>query len=133
MQKTKTAKILIVDDDLDLLDALKEGVDVPGYVLTVITASDGQRGLDLATKEQPDVVLVDYNMPHKDGFMMVDEIKRIEKLHNTKIIMLTAEDTKDKLWESIDREIDDFIGKPFDLLELEARVFHQLERRNSSS
>jgi DNA-binding response OmpR family regulator len=128
---SREAKILIIDDDPDILDALSTSIEIPHYSVQISTAPDAKTGLKKIKEEGPNLILLDYNLPGEDGFDVVEKIKEVPQWRSIKIIMLTAEGTKQKLWESIDREIDDFIAKPFDLLELEARVFQQLNKQET--
>lgn len=116
------AKLLVIDDDPDICSGIKLGLDLPKVKLDIHTALNGLQGLQQAKKLLPDIVIVDLNMPDINGFEVVEEMRKDSTLANTKIILLTALDTPKNQWESIDRQIDDFIGKPFDLRELEARI-----------
>ncbi len=131
--KITKAKLLVVDDDPDILSALQMGLAIPGTELEVITAKNGMTGLQLAKKELPDVIVLDLQMPDISGFEVIDELRQDPQLKSTRVIMLTAQDTGYNLWESIDRQFDDFIGKPFELDELEARIYNQLLHRAEQS
>ena len=122
----KKAKLLVIDDDQDILSSLKSGLQLPGIELEVLTAEDGLAGLQAAKLERPDVIVLDLQMPDMNGFEVLKEIHKDPQLTKTKIIMLTAQDSVQNLWEGIDRKLDDFMGKPFDLSELEARIYNQL-------
>lgn len=120
--KQDSAVVLVIDDDPDILSGIKHGLEVPSVKLEIYTAENGLQGLQQAKKHIPDIVIVDLNMPDLDGFAVVDEMRGDPQLAHAKVILLTAQDTPKNQWESIDRKIDDFIGKPFDLRELEARI-----------
>ena len=122
----KSAKILVIDDDEDILASLKGALDLPGIKLEVLTANTGLSGLQLAKLELPDVIILDLQMPDMNGFQVLNEIQADSQLERTRVIMLTAQDSGANLWEGIDRKLDDFMGKPFDLGELEARIYNQL-------
>lgn len=120
------AKILVIDDDADILDSIRSGLELPNITLEVLTAPNGMTGLQLAKTHFPDVIILDLQMPDIDGFTVLDEIRSDPILANTRVIMLTAQDSSKTMWEGIDRSLDDFMVKPFDLEELEARVYNQL-------
>lgn len=122
----KRAKILIIDDDRDILQSLQNSLELPKIELEIITADRGMKGLQAAKQLKPDVVILDLQMPDVDGFEVLDEIKADPMLSHVKVIMLTARDNSKNMWEGIDRQLDDFIPKPFDLEELEARIYAQL-------
>ena len=122
----KSACILVVDDDQDILVSLKTGLQLPGIELEILTAEDGLSGLQQAKLHRPDIIILDLQMPDMNGFEVLKEIHADPQLTKTKVIMLTAQDSVQNLWEGIDRQLDDFMGKPFDLGELEARIYNQL-------
>lgn len=118
--------MLIIDDDKDICNVLERSLELPKIKLEIRSAYNGVSGLQMAKKWLPDIVILDLQMPGIDGFGVLDEIRSDQHLVETKVIMLTAKDSPKNLWEGIDRKIDDFIGKPFDLAELEARIYNQL-------
>lgn len=132
MGAPKTAKILVIDDDLDILTAIEAGLQLPGIKLEITTAHNALVGLQQAKLWIPDLIVLDLNLPDMDGFELMREIKRDGQLNKTKIIMLTAQDSSQNLWQGLDSGIDDFISKPFDLFELEARVYNQLSAGKSA-
>ena len=112
--------ILIVDDDLDILELLKMNLEPEGY--NVRTANDGERAVQSATTNPPDLILLDVMMPYKDGFEVIEELKDIEHTKNVPVILITARgQTEDKVL-GLDTGADDYITKPFDLREVTARV-----------
>jgi DNA-binding response OmpR family regulator len=116
-------KILVVEDEPALQETLAYNLTRQGYV--VKTAGDGQAALDMARKEQPDLIVLDIMLPVLDGF----EVCRIlRKEMNTPVIMLTARD--DEIDRVIGLEIgaDDYLTKPFSMREFQARVKAQLRR-----
>jgi len=116
-------KILVVEDEPALQETLAYNLTRQGY--EVKTAGDGQAALDIARKEQPDLIVLDIMLPVLDGF----EVCRIlRKKMNTPVIMLTARD--DEIDRVIGLEIgaDDYLTKPFSMREFLARVKAQLRR-----
>jgi two-component system OmpR family response regulator len=116
-------KVLIVEDDVNLLETLKYNLRKEGY--EIVTASDGQRAIEVARKEKPDVIILDIMLPKINGF----EVCRILRKEMTvPILMLTAKaDETDKI---IGLEIgaDDYMTKPFSTRELLARVRAMVRR-----
>jgi two-component system alkaline phosphatase synthesis response regulator PhoP/OmpR family response regulator RpaB len=118
--------ILIVDDDEDIVHTIKSNLIIDGY--DVVTASTGQDGMDIIRENPPHLVLLDLNLPDIDG-IAVCEIMR--KKHDFPIIMLTARDTLSDKVLGLKSGADDYIVKPFDFLELSARItalFNRVDR-----
>jgi two-component system OmpR family response regulator len=116
-------KILLVEDDRNLLDALKYNMLKEGYA--VLAAADGADGLDIARREKPDLIILDVMLPSISGF----EVCRIlRKETSVPILMLSARaDETDKV-VGLDIGADDYVTKPFNLRELLARVRALLRR-----
>ena len=117
----ETAKILVVDDEPRNVKILQIQLKARGY--TVYTAADGLEALDVVEKEMPDLILLDINMPKMDGFEVVKQIRADAATEFIPIVMITAlRDTRENRIKSIEAGADDFIEKPFDSLEVLARV-----------
>ena len=117
----ESAKILVVDDEPRNVRILQIQLNARGY--TVYTAADGLEALDTVEKEMPDLILLDINMPRMDGFEVVKRIRSDEATEFLPIVMITAlRDTRENRIKSIEAGADDFIEKPFDSLEVLARV-----------
>jgi DNA-binding response OmpR family regulator len=115
--KGKKAKILVVDDDADLLESAKQVLVAHGY--DVILAKDGEEGLAKARFEYPDLILLDVIMPGKDGYSVCYELRKSAQTRPIPIIMLTAIGQQLARPEygmdiAIDHLADDYISKPFD-------------------
>lgn len=123
-----TATLLIVDDDRDIREALAQAIHLEGIDLTVVSAADSTEGMRLALEVTPDVIIIDYNMPMVNGFAFADMIRADERLKRTKLIMLTAMDSKSMSWQSVEHHIDVFVGKPFDINDIEAHVYSLLSK-----
>ena len=116
-------KILIVDDEKNIVDIIAFNLKKEGY--TVITAADGEEGVQKAMEENPDLILLDIMMPKMDGY---EVCKKIREKKNTPIIMLTARaEELDKVL-GLELGADDYMIKPFDSKELVARVKAVLRR-----
>lgn len=116
-------KILVVDDDTNICELLRLYLTKEGYQVT--TANDGEEGLDKFNLVKPDMVLLDVMMPKMDG---LEVCRRIRKLGNTPVMMLTAKgETFDKVL-GLELGADDYVVKPFDAKEVVARVKAVLRR-----
>jgi DNA-binding response OmpR family regulator len=115
--------ILLVEDELTFAETLRYNLEREGY--TVLTADDGVEGLELARREQPNLIVLDIMLPRLDGFSIC-RILRHES--DIPIIMLTARyDEVDRI-AGLELGADDYIGKPFSLGEFLARVRAILRR-----
>jgi two-component system alkaline phosphatase synthesis response regulator PhoP len=119
-------KILIVDDEVDALTALKVALESDGY--NVIEALDGFEGISKAKSETPDVILLDIMMPGMDGFEVCRRLKSDPQLSSIPVIMLTAKGEVDDKVEGLEMGADDYVTKPFNLKELKARIKSVIRR-----
>ena len=120
-------KILIVDDEALLVKGIRFNLKNDGY--DVITGSNGLEALKLAKEECPDLIVLDIMMPEMDG---LTACARIREFSNVPIILLTAKsEDMDKLL-GFEQGADDYLTKPFNVLELKARI-RALLRRSASS
>lgn len=117
----EASKILVVDDEPRNVRILQIHLNSQGYA--VCTAEDGVEALDALEKEEPDLILLDINMPKMDGFEVVKRVRADKATEFIPIVMITAlRDTRENRIKSIEAGADDFIEKPFDSLEVLARV-----------
>ena len=121
-------KILIVDDEMDALLALKVALEAEGY--NVAEAKDGHEAIDKVYSETPDVILLDLMIPGIDGFEVCRQLKSDDMYRHIPIIMLTARGEIDDKVEGIELGADDYVTKPFNLKELKARVKMVLRRQD---
>lgn len=111
-------RLLIVEDEAGIRLALKKGFQKMGYA--VDTAEDGEQALDLYYSASYDVVLLDLNLPQMDGLEVLKEIRR--ESNGQRVIILSARaEVEDKI-KGLDLGANDYVGKPFHFLEVEARV-----------
>ena len=103
-------KILIIDDDQSTVLVLKARLEANGF--DVISASDGDEGLKLLEKQDPDLILLDIVMPKMDGYTFVRKMKYNNSIRPIPIIMLTASDQMKDLFEL--EGVKDYVVKPFD-------------------
>ena len=119
-------RILVVDDEPDLLWALRFALGDEGY--EVDSASSGAAALTLIEERRPHLILVDVVMPGIDGFELCRRLRRDERFASIPIIFLTALlDTADRI-KGLNEGADDYVSKPFDLDELKARIRAVLRR-----
>lgn len=117
-------RILVIEDELPMRTALEDCLSAEGF--RVMSATDGERGLDRALKERPDVILLDVMMPKLDGFALCAELRRLG--HATPVLMLTAKGQVRDRVNGLDCGADDYLVKPFSTDELLARVRALLRR-----
>src|ERR1700680_3461332 len=119
----RKGKILVVDDHEDNIELLRARLEARGYV--VEGASDGQAALDAVERSCPDLILLDVMMPKMDGMEVVRRLKakrESKELPFIPVIMQTALDSTENKVEGLDAGADDYITKPINFAELEARV-----------
>lgn len=120
-------KILVVDDEALLVKGIRFNLQNEGY--EIITGSDGLEAVQLVTEQHPDLVVLDVMMPNMDG---LTACAKIREFSDVPIILLTAKtDAMDKLI-GFDHGADDYLTKPFNILELKARIRALLRRAGSS-
>jgi DNA-binding response OmpR family regulator len=116
--------ILIVDDDVELVGLLSFAFETAGY--TVGTAFDGNEAIAMVRAHNPDLVILDVNLPNQDGFQVLADLRRISQ---APVIMLTVRATEEDEIEGLDLGADDYLRKPFSPRALLARVRSHLRRR----
>jgi DNA-binding response OmpR family regulator len=117
-------KILIIEDEEDLVKGLKLNLEDEGY--KVVWASDGERGLERVFNEKPELIILDIMLPKKDGLEVCRHLR--EKKIGTPIIMLTAKGEEIDKVVGLEIGADDYITKPFSIRELLARIKAHLRR-----
>lgn len=117
-------RILIIEDEKDLITGLKFNLEARNY--SVIATYNGEDGYRQALNEKPDLVLLDIMLPKKNGYEVCRELK--EKMPEIPIIMLTAKSQEPDIIAGLDAGADDYITKPFSVLELIARIKAVLRR-----
>ena len=118
-------KILIIDDDVDITESVRLGFSLQWREVEVLAADNGEDGLQLLEEQRPDLVLLDVGLPRRDGYEILRDVRGFT---DVPVIMLTArDDVADKV-KGLELGADDYITKPFDHLELLARVRAVLRR-----
>ena len=120
MGRDSVARILIVDDHEDNIELLRARLEARGYVIE--SAMDGEQALQDVEQSPPDLILLDVMMPRIDGFEVVRRLKANRSLPFIPIILQTALDSTEHKVEGLDAGADDYITKPINFAELEARV-----------
>jgi two-component system alkaline phosphatase synthesis response regulator PhoP len=103
-------KVLIIDDIPQIVQLLKFYIQKAGY--DGIVATNGWEGLQQATAEQPDVILVDAMMPEMDGFEFIERFRKLSRLNSAKIIMVTTLSGDEFRTRALNVGANDFITKP---------------------
>jgi len=122
-------KILIIEDEENMVEGLRFNLEARDYL--VIAALDGETGLKKAGQEQPDIVILDLMLPGLNGYEVCKTLKEINP--DIPIIMLTAKSQESDIITGLDLGADDYMTKPFSVLELLARINALLRRSNSNS
>ena len=118
-------RILVVDDEPDVVESVRIGFALHWREIDVLGAGTGEAALDAVEKERPDIVLLDVGLPDIDGFEVV---KRIREFSDVPVVMLTARDDSMDIVKGLEAGADDYVTKPFNHLELMARVRAVLRR-----
>ena len=112
--------ILVVDDDPVIQKLLSVNFEMEGY--RVVTAGDGEEGLQKVANDRPDIILLDVMMPRMDGVEVVRRLKGDDATAAIPVILLSAKAQANDISGGLDAGADDYITKPFDPLELLDKV-----------
>ena len=121
------ARILIAEDEPHILKMLDFRLKSLGH--EIIGAVDGGEALEIATREKPELVLLDIMMPVMDGFQVQRRLKSQEETRNIPVIMLTAKGQEKDIVTGLEAGAADYVTKPFSFAELIARVNRALATR----
>ncbi len=127
MNKPNAKTILVIDDDKDIVQTIRGNLELDGY--EVLCAFDGRNGIDIARSQRPDLIVLDLNLPDFDGIKCCQFIRRE---FDFPIIMLTARDGLSDMVLGLECGADDYMVKPFNALELSARIKAVLKRMERS-
>ena len=109
-QTSAQKRILLVDDDREIVESMKIALEASGYA--VVVARDGNQGLAMVERENPDLVILDMMMPKRSGFLVLEKLRRTRPVP-IRIIMVTAnEGSRHKAYAEM-LGVDDYIRKPF--------------------
>jgi two-component system alkaline phosphatase synthesis response regulator PhoP len=126
--KNKDIKILLVDDEPDILEIIGYNLSAEGY--EIITAEDGIKAIKKAKKERPQLIIMDVMMPGMDGIEACEQIRKVPELSNTIITFLTARGEDYSQMAGFDAGADDYITKPIKPKVLTSKVKALLRRLN---
>ncbi|AEH61506.1 response regulator receiver protein [Methanosalsum zhilinae DSM 4017] len=119
-------KILVVDDEPDIVELIKLSFARQPY--DFIAAYSGEEAVEKAREELPDLILLDIMMPGMDGYEVVEQLKQIEDTREIPVIMVSAKTDVDDKVRGMELGIDDYISKPFDKREMNARIKMVMKR-----
>lgn len=111
-----TKTILVIDDNNDLRENTAEILDLAGY--KTLTAENGKRGVEVATREKPDVIVCDIMMPELDGYGVLHLLRKNADTQNIPFIFLTAKTERSDFRKGMEMGADDYVTKPFEDIEL---------------
>ena len=120
-------KILLVDDDVDLVTVMRGALESKAY--EVIVAYNGQEGLEKAKKEKPDLVVLDILMPVADGFVFADQFRKDPSLAKIPVLALTS--FSESLGQPFAFDVSEYISKPIKPRDLVAKVEEFLKKTSS--
>jgi len=119
-------RVLVVEDSSTIASVVKYFLELEGF--EVVVAKDGNSGLEAARRDQPHVIVTDYNMPGMDGMAMVRALRSEAATSGIAVLMLTSEDSIEKETQALEAGVDDYILKPVEPRRLAARVKSVLAR-----
>ena len=120
------AKILVVDDETIFIKIAQKSLEASGY--EVITANDGLEGLMKAENEHPDLILLDILMPKMDGYNMLKEVRKNEKIKNTPVILCSANDQQNDKKDDLNNGADAYMAKPIESVILLSKIEELLKK-----
>ena len=122
-------KVLVADDDENVIKIIRYSIDPDKF--EILEATNGKEVLGMVFAESPDILILDIMMPEMDGYRVIEELKKHNSTKNIPIIILSAKTTVDDKLNAMQYGIDDYITKPFDPRELEARINMRLKPADS--
>jgi CheY-like chemotaxis protein len=126
-KKTSNATILVVDDEADLRCTIETRLKWNKF--NVLTASNGQEGLEMATAEKPDLILLDNNMPVMTGIEMLSRLRENPDFEKTPVIMVTAVCDAQDISAASSYGVSDYVTKPFDFADLMSKITQTLDKK----
>jgi CheY-like chemotaxis protein len=121
-------QVLVADDDKNVIDIIRYSIDSEKF--EILEAANGKEALGMVFARSPDIMILDIMMPGMDGYMVCEELKKNDSTKNLPIIILSAKAGVDDKIKAIGLGIDDYMIKPFDPRELEARILMRLKPAN---
>jgi DNA-binding response OmpR family regulator len=124
-QDGASKKILLVDDDFEIVDAIRYALEGEGF--SVVVARDGNQGLALAERENPDLMILDMMMPKRSGFLVLEKLRRVRDLPLPVVMITGNEGSRHKAYAEL-LGVSDYIRKPFAMDRLLEAVHRLLGR-----
>src|SRR5690349_18481686 len=124
-------RILIVDDEPDLVSVLRFGLEVEGF--EVLEANDGEQGLAMAREQSPDLMVLDLMLPRMDGYKVCRALKFDERYRRMPIFILSARSGETDRRLALELGADEFHSKPYNMRDLIARVRARIESAKGRS
>src|SRR4026208_1574001 len=121
--------VLVIDDNADIRDNTAEILDLAGY--KTYTAENGKKGVDIAIREKPHVIVCDIMMPELDGYGVLHLLRKNAETENIPFIFLTAKTERSDLRKGMEMGADDYLTKPFDDVELLKAIETRLKRTDA--
>src|SRR5450432_3899851 len=118
--------VLVIDDNKDIRENTAEILDLAGYI--TLTAENGKKGVELAQREKPDIIVCDIMMPELDGYGVLHLLRKNAGTENIPFIFLTAKTERSDFRKGMEMGADDYITKPFDESELLSAVEVRLNK-----
>ncbi|MBX2977567.1 MAG: response regulator, partial [Ignavibacteriaceae bacterium] len=131
MKKNDQKKIMVIEDDANLLKNVKEILEEENFLVN--TATDGKRGIKTVLEWQPDLIICDIALPLKNGYEVAQEILKNEKTKKTPFIFLTAKVEKEDIRKGMMLGADDYIFKPFDIADLLNSIRLRLDKMSNQN
>ena len=119
-------KILVVDDDVNICELLRLYLEKEGYTVSIV--NDGESAVKSFGEIQPDLMLLDIMLPGEDGVSILKKLRANPKTRNLPVILLTAKDSEYDKVIGLDSGADDYVAKPFGIMELISRIKAVLRR-----
>ena len=124
-------RILLIDDHYQLIQGIQNSLKDDGY--EIFTAANGLDGLKAARRHRPDLIILDINMPWMDGLEVCRRLREDNQLCRTPLLFLTSRNSVDDRVNGLDCGADDYISKPFGIMEFLSRVRAALRRMPRSA
>src|SRR6186997_1081389 len=118
--------ILVIEDNKDIRENTAEILDLAGY--KTFTAENGKKGVDIAIRENPDVIICDIMMPELDGYGVLHLVRKNQDTQNIPFIFLTAKTERTDFRKGMEMGADDYVTKPFDDIELLNAIESRLKK-----
>ncbi|HJH32298.1 MAG TPA: response regulator [Methanosarcinaceae archaeon] len=116
----KMIKVLVADDDKNIIDIIRDSLNPD--IFEMVEALNGKEALGMVFAESPDILILDIMMSGMDGYKVCEELKKQNATKDLPIIILSAKTSVEDKLKAMDIGINDYIEKPFDIRELEARI-----------